>query len=269
MKTVSILYFTGTGNSLYAAEYLGEQLVKYNYSVEVKNISDVESMDTLKHRDILFFVYPIYGSTMPSQMRSFIKSLPESNGQRVGVIATQLAFSGDGSSILYSTFKKKGYIQKWGYQVNMPNNLSFRGSPFFQSADYEVHEKRHLKRVRKKLESVVDRVLIDRKRVWDSTIFHKLLAMSQRPLYKKYAIKSYQESFSVNKNCIGCKKCINNCPAGVITWKDGVEFTHTESCQVCLRCLNFCPTSAILHKGAVREPLYKGPTKEIYKRLFS
>lgn len=269
MKTISILYFTGTGNSLYAAEYLRIQLERFSFSVEIKNISDVESIDTLKDRNILFFIYPIYGSTMPTMMSAFIKALPESYGQSVGVIATQLAFSGDGSSILYSTLKRKGYIQKWGYQVNMPNNLSFRGSPFFQSADYAVHEKKHLRKVRKKLDRVVNSIISDRKRVGDNTIFHKILAMSQRPLYKKYAIKSYQSTFSVNNNCIGCKKCIRNCPAGVITWKDGIEFTHTERCQVCLRCLNFCPVSAILHKGAVREPLYKGPTQEIYKRLFS
>lgn len=269
MESVSIFYFTGTGNSLYASEYLGKQLEINNYSVDVKNITDIESVDTLKNKDILIFVYPIYGSNMPSMMSEFIHNLPESKGQRVGVIATQLAFSGDGSSILYSTFKRKGYIQRWGYQVNMPNNLSFKGSPLFQSSDYDVHERKHLKRVRNKLDTIVKKVLADKKRVGDNSFFHKLLALSQRPFYKKYAIKSYQNSFSVNNNCVGCKKCMKNCPAGVITWSDGIEFTYTEKCQICLRCLNFCPVSAILHKGAVKEPLYKGPTREIYKRLFS
>jgi len=273
MKQLTIFHFSGTGNTRYVTDYLARCMEKMSWSVQnisITGLTERERDSRIAASDAIFLAYPIYGSDMPENMRRFIEALPVRQGLSVGVICTQLLFSGDGTSILYRLLKKKGYKQDWGYQINMPNNLCIKGSPLFQSSDYGVHEKKHLARARKKVEGIARAVDAGRRRVGDHTFIHLLLGLTQRPAYRLFAIRMYQNALSIDKDkCIKCGKCIRSCPEQVIGMTDGrVEVIHKGKCLACLRCLNFCPASAVAYKKYVREPLYKGPTKEIYKDLF-
>lgn len=270
MNTITIFYFSGTGNTKYVSDHLADILKGHSWdasTVSITKLADEKRVELIKNSDIIFLAHPIYGSDMPDQMRDFISNLPESDGMKLGVIATQMMLSGDGSSILHKEIKLKGYKQHWGYQINMPNNLPLAGSPLKQSADYEVHEKKYLKKARKKLEKLALNIVNDKRRIGDNTPFHTLLGLSQRPLFQKKLKRVYQDAFVAGDKCIACMKCVKACPADVIQFNDKIEFVNTENCQVCFRCLNFCPVSAISQNGKLREPLYKGPTKEILKEL--
>ncbi|MBF9014021.1 MULTISPECIES: EFR1 family ferrodoxin [unclassified Oceanispirochaeta] len=271
MNKISIFYFSGTGNTKYVSHHLAELMKGYSWDstiVSITKLADDKRDELIKNSDVLILAHPVYGSDMPDQMRDFINFLPDANGQKLGVIATQMMFSGDGSSIMYKVIKKKGYKQNWGYQINMPNNLPLAGSPLFQSADYEVHEKKHLRKARRTLEKLAMNIVNDKRRIGDNTPFHTMLGLSQRPLFQKKMKREYQTGFIADEKCISCMKCVNACPAEVIQYNDKIEFTNTENCQVCFRCLNFCPVSAISQNGKLKEPLYKGPAKEIFKELF-
>ena len=60
-----IFYFTGTGNSLYAARYLEEELVS------ITQIIDNEPMTF--EADKIGIVCPVYGHEVPSMVREFLK----------------------------------------------------------------------------------------------------------------------------------------------------------------------------------------------------
>lgn len=270
---VTIFYFTGTGNTKYVSDYLSECLNKSSINAVSLSISQLKNLNTeeiINNSDIIFLAYPTYGSDMPDNMKKFIHALPEENGKKLGVICTQLLFSGDGASIYFSKIKKLGYNQKWAYQINMPNNLCISGSPFVQSDDYKYHEEKHLAKARKKIESLCISIVQDKKEVKDHTILHWFLAMSQRPWYRLFVAKKYKYSLAVNQDkCVKCGLCVQACPNDVILMNsDKVYFGNQEDCTICLRCLNFCPYSAILFNGKIKEPFYKGPTKEIYQQLF-
>lgn len=272
MKTV-IFYFTGTGNTMYVSDYLAMCLNENNIVTQSLYIVDItqNQIDKLiDENDIIFLAYPIYGSDMPENMKSFIDKMPNGNSKKIGVICTQFAFSGDGASIMFRQLKHKGYNQRWSYQINMPNNLCVKGSPLKQSDDYNVHEKKHLIKARKKIDKICHHIIENKKRVLDNTIFHKALALTQRPYYKKFGREHYAKNLNVNMDkCIKCGLCAKNCPNQVISMDiDGIHFNDRDNCTVCLRCLNFCNESAITYNGNVKEPLYKGPTKEIYNKIF-
>jgi RnfABCDGE-type electron transport complex B subunit len=47
--------------------------------------------------------------------------------------------------------------------------------------------------------------------------------------------------------CIGCQKCLKNCPAGAITMEGAVAVIDKGKCTMCSLCLQNCPTKAILN----------------------
>ena len=50
----------------------------------------------------------------------------------------------------------------------------------------------------------------------------------------------------VNKNkCTGCGACVNVCPVGAISMKDGKAVIDQEKCIKCGKCLDVCPQGAI------------------------
>lgn len=271
---LSIFYFSGTGNTKYVSNHLAGLLKEKSFESESVSITDISLSERdalIESSDVLFFAYPTYGSDIPENMKRFIEKLPKGNGKKIGVICTQLFFSGDGASIYSREFKSKGYEQKWGYQVNMPNNLCIPGSPFFQSPDYEIHENKQLVKARTKIEKMCDDIVQDKKRLTDNTFFHTFLAMSQRPLFRWFVMESYKNALDINQEkCVSCGMCVASCPQDVIEIHDGiVSYENRADCVACLRCLNFCPSDAILFNGKNRFPHYKGPTKEIYRSLFT
>lgn len=270
MKKISMFYFSGTGNTLYAAEYLSTILSKdsivKNYSIE--KISHNEGYEEIKKSDITVFLYPIYGSDLPDNMKQFILGLPSLNNKVCCVICTQFLFSGDGASVMHQVLMQKGYIQKWAFQLKMPNNLCMKGSPFKQISDYKELEK-SLDKSNIKINHIANYINNDIKKIEDRSIFHNILGLLQRPAFRGRVKSHIQKSFQLDsKKCINCQICVKSCPAKVISIEnDKVDYINRDKCLVCFRCINFCPKTAISYKGQIKKPQYKGPTKEIYKMI--
>lgn len=49
-----------------------------------------------------------------------------------------------------------------------------------------------------------------------------------------------------NVACIGCSKCLKECPFGAITIKDNLSYIDSDICKMCRKCVDVCPTGAIL-----------------------
>ena len=266
-----IFYFSGTGNTRYASEYLNEKMNDLGKTCEVVDIVGLSSQiakTLIEENDIVFLAYPIYGSDMPDNMMRFIEEMPDGKGKSLGVVCTQMLFSGDGASIMWKKLKNKGYVQKWAYQINMPNNLCMKGSPLGQNSDYEYIEKKYLIKARAIVDEIANFVVEDKIKIKDHGFFHWLAAQTQRPLYRKSLKKTYVHGLGVDEaKCNLCEICVRICPNDVIVNDNKIIFENKDACTVCFRCLDFCPQSAITYKGGVKEPLYKGPTKQIFNSI--
>ncbi len=56
-------------------------------------------------------------------------------------------------------------------------------------------------------------------------------------------------AFQVNENCTGCLACVQNCPAGALSYRDEegqrVILHNLSRCARCATCLRVCPQAAV------------------------
>lgn len=62
--------------------------------------------------------------------------------------------------------------------------------------------------------------------------------------------------------CVGCGTCVDVCPVGAISMKNGKAFIDQEKCTHCGKCLNVCPQKAIRPNSenpSLRKHRFGGP----------
>ena len=115
------IYFSGTGNSRYAAEFFCSEYDKTAkaFSIEADNIIQI-----IKNEEMLVFAYPVQYSTVPKIMRDFIIENKELwQNKKVFVIATMGLFSGDGAGILGGLLHQYGAKIIGGLHLKMPDSI--------------------------------------------------------------------------------------------------------------------------------------------------
>ncbi|MCK5130427.1 MAG: EFR1 family ferrodoxin [Clostridiales bacterium] len=268
-----LFYFSGTGNTRYIAHHLCNRLNESGYTakaVSIEGINFTDAQELIDNASAVGLAWPIYGSDLPNNMKQFIKAMPVVENKPLLTFCTQMLFSGDGAVVMRHELEKKGYVQKWALQFNMPNNYVAAGVPLKSSADYALHEEKYLKTARKKIDILADSIIKKKDHIKQATIFNTLLAMSQRPFYKYIGHNMVTKMFGVNDQCTGCKLCAQMCPMNVIKMEDDkAVYVNQEKCLACFRCSNFCPVSAITVLNKVKQPHYKGPDEETYKAIIT
>lgn len=271
MKKISMFYFSGTGNTKYVIKTLSDNMKERGWESEALSIEHItleKIEDAIAVSDVVIIGYPIYCSDMPDIVHDLIDHLKPVVNKKLGVVCTQLMFSGDGSSFERKRLERLGFKMMWGYQINMFNSMTTKGSPFRHSRGYAENQ-RKLAKVDEKIKRIAEKIDKGEKRIGDDTVLHHLLGLTQRPAYRHMDHSSSHHFSCREDRCVKCRKCVRNCPKGVIEFSQGeIVFAHPDRCIGCLRCYNFCPEDAIEYKGVAKTPLYKGPTKEIYDELF-
>ena len=115
------IYFSGTGNSRYAAECFCRNLDEDSM---VFLIEDPDAVSEIKRSDLIIFAYPVQFSTVPKILRDFITNNSELwKDKKVFIIATMGLFSGDGSGILGRLLHSYGAELIGGLHLKMPDSI--------------------------------------------------------------------------------------------------------------------------------------------------
>jgi ferredoxin/flavodoxin len=262
-----IYYFSGTGNTYYAAREAGRQLKR-----EVKPINIRTLQEDIKAVDSIGIFFPVYHQGLPNIIRDFVKMLENVEIKYIYALATY----GDNITLalkyLDDQLKKQGKTLHAGFGIPMPYNYikptkiigglydSFRlhipdeddRAVMFENCDQQIKKICQAIEKEEKIPYIKDSVIIEslvdffhlrdsqQKKQWLKACGYK----GELPETFPEAIKMMDAGFKVNSRCTGCGICTQVCPVDNIVYKKGKpEFLH--HCEQCFACIHWCPSTAI------------------------
>lgn len=250
---VAIRYFSGTGNTEYIARLFQKNFTKETNKVDCQSIENPQSLS--EGTDLLILGAPIYAGNVPEKfIRWALRNVPEAKQGTKAILFTTSAGlqNANGRFSLEKKLIKKGY-QVWATRAFvMPRNYYFGayGQTSNEDAQSQVlsAEEQVVKIVQDWEKEALPENAVYQKSILGLDLTAEFFSVLARPMGK---------SFSTDSNCIGCGKCVKNCPQENISIKnDKVHFGW--NCMLCTRCIHQCPTQAISYKKQ-KYPQYQAP----------
>ena len=242
-----IFYFTGTGNSLYAAQKLadeGEEIVSIVEALRGKAFHY-----TLKEGEKLGFVFPVYFYTVSDPVLELVRNLTVENAGFVYAVIPCGASIGTAGGFLKSELKKRGLELQRVDPLVVPD-----GALIFYAIDPPEKMEKRMEAATKDLASI--RQAIDR---CEGNHIKGSPALGKAWLAAYHACMS-TKLFHADVKCIGCGKCVSICPAGAIEMINGRPAWTKNKCLKCCGCINRCPVKAIQYgKRTVNRGRYVNP----------
>lgn len=249
---IVIFYFSGTGNTRYAAIKLCQFLQDQGANCEVYSIETItpeEASEIIRQNHTVLFGYPVYGSYTCELMVKFLKNLIIPSHTNIGFFCTQMMFSGDGARVGHDLLQTKASTM-WGIHINMPNNLNCGAFSFLPISNNPARiRRRYLNKADKKLSKLARQIMHKEKSLAGFSTLSRLLGLIQRPGYIKVYKDSWHAAMQIDQQrCTSCGQCIRQCPAGNIKLHEN-QYRMLDQCVLCLRCYNFCPEKAVIFLG--------------------
>ena len=246
-----ILYFSGTGNSKYVAEYLGREL-----SDTCLNLFDrirKEDYSKLHSETPWVIVTPIYAYKIPPMVENFLlQTLLEGSRQLYFLITCGSGICGAG----YFN-KKLAECKDMEYmgtaKIVMPENYI---------AMFKAPEKQKALAIVNKAEpsilAAVNTIKTGGK--LNSKSDGKIASVGSSIVHKVFFGGFVKDTkFTVSDACNGCGKCERNCVKGNIAIIDGKPAWRGH-CTHCMACICGCPKKAIEYgRGTKNKVRYKCP----------
>ena len=237
------IYFSGTGNSRYAAEFFCNEYdeAAKAFSIEADNIIQI-----IKNEEMLVFAYPVQYSTVPKILRDFIIENKELwQNKKIFVIATMGLFSGDGAGILGRLLHQYGAKIIGGVHLKMPDSI---GDEKVLKRSLEKN-KELMKKAEQKISKSVLFLKSGKPTQEGIGILYRMAGFLGQRLYFGHKTKNYSNKLCVDEHkCTVCGKCEKLCPMNNIKIVDN-KVVQNNQCTMCYRCINNCPKQAMTLLG--------------------
>ncbi|MBP2691549.1 MAG: EFR1 family ferrodoxin [Muribaculaceae bacterium] len=246
-----IIFFSGTGNSHFAAKRLSERLGDRNV-VELKGemlYSPLDCRLTCADRRIVW-VFPTYSWGVPPVMSRFIVEADIAGaGEAEHFMVTTCGDDvGETASQWRKLIKRRRWTPRTAYSVIMPNT-------YVLMKGFDVDSK---ELARKKLDEAphaIDEVAADiaaggTRDILVKGSWAKIKSGIVYPYFKRFCMSP--KPFRSNGRCVGCGKCATACPMENITMSEGQPVWHSR-CALCLRCYHICPCDAVEYGKATKD----------------
>jgi formate hydrogenlyase subunit 6/NADH:ubiquinone oxidoreductase subunit I/flavodoxin len=248
--STEIYYFSGTGNSLFAARELQKRLqdaklvpvASLIYKPEIKTAGSSVGI-----------VFPVHALTIPIIVKRFIKKTDFGSANYIFAAATRLGSVFFGFEKINSLLRKKKKVLSAQLVLNMSSNEArHKGYIVPAKEDIETIEKDVLQKIDafagiikgEKTSLPADAGVTQpsgKNRLTSFLIERTVLAGMD--LADRIGGVQY---FCADENCSGCGTCEKVCLSGKITMKDNRPvWQKNVFCTMCFACLNYCPKHAV------------------------
>jgi ferredoxin len=257
MKTI-LYYFTGTGNSLSAAEGLCRVLG----DCELVSIASVRDLPAgiSPEADRVGIVTPVYFFGLPSLVAVFAGRLDLAGARYVFAVATMGGSGGSAALRQLDGILRRGPGGKGldaGFTLRMPGNYLLmyetpqgtKQEELLRDADRRVAE----------IAGLVNRS--HRARL----AWSPLASLVHHAMYPRFirGVHDADRKFTVDERCTSCGICAAVCPAGNIQIGEGRP-SWLHRCEQCMACIHLCPAEAIqAGPKTVTRARYRNPAVQI------
>jgi ferredoxin len=256
--TTEIFYFSGSGNSLFIAKYLGERLgnSKLTSIASLNNKTEINC-----EAQTIGIVFPVYFISIPEYVSDFLKRLKVGKEAYVFVIAN--AGETVGNTLIHTKkiLANKSITMSAAFKVYLPDNSIFFATVKSKHELMMLECENQLKEIIKK---IVNKELI----VPDKEpIYYAKATANVVKFYCEY-ILGFDDFIVDAKACIGCGLCERVCPVQNIKLKEGIP-KWEDHCTMCFACLHWCPKQAIeLKKQKVHQDFqYTNPKIQVQEMI--
>ncbi|MDR2518787.1 MAG: EFR1 family ferrodoxin [Spirochaetaceae bacterium] len=240
---MKLIYFSGTGNSLYAAKRLGGELLAVQ-ALQKSGIYEITG-------PAVGIICPVYGFTVPYFVREYL----EKATIRSDYVFAVMTFGNSAMAALgcmKEILEKRGAALHYGNEIKMVDNYL----PLFEMSRQAAMGKEE------RFELELDRIIQDiqeRKQVFPRhSLFKRLVSSAFSALWEnKQAMARRDKGFIITDRCNACGTCRKLCPAGNIAGTG--KPVYKGRCAFCLGCIHLCPQNAIHLKNERSGKRFRNP----------
>ena len=231
-----ILYFTGTGNSKFVADYLAEKLD--DEVVSLNKIIKKAEYPVLESDKPYVIVAPIYAWRLPAVVEDALKNIQFNGCKSAYCIVTMGENSGNADKYIKKIISDKGMSFTGYIGVVMQNNYLF-----MEKMPKPRDAVKKLNKVVSELDKIVAAIKEEKVlKKQDKTLFAAMMSGPVNTGFNKFMVKN--QELKADNDCISCGKCAELCPVNNICMQGGKP-TFKMNCCGCLACLHHCPKQAI------------------------
>ena len=223
-----VFYFTGTGNSLYAAKQLEPEPISIPQVIRREHLTFAA--------DTIGIVAPVYGHEVPPMVKDFLR---------------RASFCTSYFYIILTYGNRHGGAAEWTRQLCRECGIAVNYINVLWMADnwlpsFDMEEQKSLdKQVDVQL-AAIRKALAERKnQISPVTDADRAAHRAYLSRIQQMPEGIFQHFIRVRDNCIGCGVCERVCPSGSIRVSDGKAVPVPGNCQTCLACVHACPQKAI------------------------
>lgn len=246
-----ILYFSGTGNSAYAAKRIAKGVA--DEALDLFEKIRANDFSELHSERPLIFAAPTYAWRLPRIVQNWIERTPFSGSRDVYFVLTCGGSIGNANRYLARLCRKKGWNYLGCMGLTMPENYI---------ALYPTPTREEAAEIIDRAEPEID-LAIRRIKAGEPfpeakpSITGALNSGVVNPLF--YPLIVHSRKFRVTDSCVSCGKCAGVCPLGSIRMVEGKP-VWSGSCTHCMACICRCPQEAIEYGSrSAGQPRYVCP----------
>ena len=249
-----IIYFSGTGNSRFAAEYLAKQL--QDELLDAGRRMKAGEKDSFHSDRPWVFVAPVYAWRMANVLAEHIRSTQLTGSRETYFVLTCGGDIGNAGHYAAQLCEEKGLHYKGVLEVVMPENyIAMFNAPGEEEARAIVTKAKPI------LEQAAQ--LIRQGKPLPEPKVGLLDRLKSGPVNKgfyKFYVKA--DAFFATDACTGCGVCTEACPLNNIRLCGGKP-VWDKNCTHCMACICGCPTEAIEYgKRSRGKPRYLCPKED-------